>query len=91
MTRLLSLGNGAEVMLPQVKALGETEPGDVFYLAGEPGALWHRHGYGSPGDYEFTRLDSEAWWALDAIGKTGCAVVVVHNTRKFCGTPAGTS
>jgi hypothetical protein len=90
-TRLLSIPGGAQAMLPELKALGATEPGDVFYLAGEPDIVWHRHFANSTEDYDFTRLDGEAWWVLDAIGPVGKAVVVVHNTKKFCRTPAAPS
>jgi hypothetical protein len=87
-TRLLSIPGGAYAMLPEMKTLCETEPGDVFYLVGEPGVLWHRHAVRGTEDYDFTRLDGEAWWALSAIGVKGHVVVAVHNTIKFCRTPA---
>jgi hypothetical protein len=69
-------------LLGRQATLGETKPGDVFYLANEPGLVWHRHAVNGAETYDFTRLDGEAWWSLNGIGMSDQAVTVVHNTKK---------
>lgn len=67
-----------------LSTLGLTEPGDIFYLAQDPGTVWFRD---APEEgYVFTQLANESWWyrlANVGDGTPGQTVVVLHNTRKF--------
>jgi hypothetical protein len=71
----------------EVKTLGETVPGDVFYLAADPSFVWERCEVHAGDDYCFITTGSECWDRLEDVG-TGDpyqAVVVVHNVTRGAG------
>lgn len=79
---LLSIRGGLNVLLPELKRLGETVPGDVFYLAGDPSRVWFRDTPGGGYDgYTFALLAAEdGWRTQNEVDLPEAGVVVVHNT-----------
>lgn len=62
--------------------LGETEPGDVFYLAGNPAVVWQ---HVTPcEDYKFMVIGNECDFRVQSVGTgdPGQQVTVVHNTLR---------
>lgn len=70
----------------RIDSLAHTEPGDVFYLATDPGTVWFRdEPEGGHDGYTFTPLAKESWCTQGEVG-TGLPeqpVVILHSTRKF--------
>jgi hypothetical protein len=66
--------------------LGETQPGDVFYLDSDPSLVYMRHPRAPrwADDHFFKEMRGDAWRRVEHVG-TGMsdqAVTVVHNTEK---------
>jgi hypothetical protein len=63
-----------------LSVLGDTEPGDVFYLADDPECVWWREAESCG----YLRFDNECWFSMDDIGsgEPRQRVIVIHNTRK---------
>jgi hypothetical protein len=78
------------VVLPHVTTLGETAPGDVFYLLSDPSHVWwYDPDYAQDG-YAYCRMGSaDSWCTRNEVGDPEQDVVVVHNTREFLPVPAG--
>lgn len=84
--RVLLLGYLAQAvlrLLGRQATLGETQPGDLFYLDSNPSAVYWRNDHWRD-DYSFMMLGDEIWRPMEHVG-TGMsdqAVTVVHNTKK---------
>jgi len=86
----LSIKGGGQALIPELCTLGETEPGDVFYLASDPSLVYMRHPR-TPrweDDHFFTEMNADAWRKIESVGsgKSDQVVIVIHNTIK--GVPA---
>lgn len=81
-TKWLSVHGGSVTMLPELKTLGETVPGDVFYPVLRPWEVWEYRRDDADG-YRFMTVGSECDYEAAHVGtgREGQLVVVVHNTR----------
>lgn len=73
------------LVIPELKKLGETVSGDVFFLTADPATVYER--YDASSRYGFMMLGDEVWRGLENVG-TGMSdqeVIVVHNTNHIVG------
>jgi hypothetical protein len=71
-----------------LSVLGDTEPGDVFYLVNQPAAVFWRAAAIADG-YEFRGFTDDTWRRVEDIGTADPRqrVVILYNTRKFAAVP----
>lgn len=77
---------GFPLPVAKVATLGETVPGDVFYLAADPSRVYARSPQAPRDreDYSFIEMEDDVWRKLQDVGDGDPyqVVVVVHNATR---------